>query len=122
VDGICGNDDVGQMSAWYVLSALGFYPVCPGNPVYILGSPLFPKATIQLDPDWHRGRTFTVIAKNTSATNCYVQTVTLNSQPLNRCWIKHEEIVAGGTLEFTMGSEPNTAFGAASEVPPPSAT
>jgi putative alpha-1,2-mannosidase len=51
------------MSAWYVLSALGFYPVCPGNPVYILGSPLFPKATIQLDPGWHQGRTFTVITR-----------------------------------------------------------
>jgi predicted alpha-1,2-mannosidase len=121
VDGICGNDDVGQMSAWYVFSALGFYPVCPGNPIYILGSPLFPKATIQLDPDWPRGRMFEVIARNTSAINCYVQTITLNSKPLNRFWIKHEEIVAGGTLEFTMGSEPNTALGTVSALPPSSA-
>ena len=70
VNGICGNDDVGQMSAWYVMSALGFYPVCPGDNVYVLGSPLFGKAVIQLDCRWHTGKTFTIIAHDNPSANC----------------------------------------------------
>jgi predicted alpha-1,2-mannosidase len=122
VDGICGNDDVGQMSAWYVLSALGFYPVCPGSSVYILGSPLFAKATIQLDPKWHKGRSFTVRAPCNSPTNCYVQSLSLNGKPLHRCWIRHEEITAGGVLEMKMGPQPNLALGADSSALPPATT
>jgi predicted alpha-1,2-mannosidase len=111
VDGIAGNDDVGQMSAWYVLSAIGFYPVCPGDGIYILGSPLFERATIRLDPKWHAGKSFTIAARNSSAANCYVQSATLNGKPLTRAWIRHTEIVAGGRLEMVMGPEPNVAWG-----------
>ena len=118
VDGIEGNDDVGQMSAWYVLSAMGFYPVCPGDGIYILGSPLFGKATIRLDPTWHSGKSFTIATKNSSAANCYIQSAKLNGKPLNRAWIRHTEIVAGGTLELVMGAEPNQSWGSsAAELP-----
>jgi predicted alpha-1,2-mannosidase len=119
VNGICGNDDVGQMSAWYVMSALGFYPVCPGTNVYVIGSPLFTKATIRLDPRWHAGRSFTVIARGNSATNVYVQSAKLNGKALHRPWLKHEEIAAGGTLEFEMGPEPNLQWGTSASVLPP---
>jgi predicted alpha-1,2-mannosidase len=106
VNGIVGNDDVGQMSAWYVLGAMGFYPVCPGDGIYILGSPLFRKATITLDRDWYKGGSFTIATTGNSARNCYIQSARLNGKPLRRAWIRHEEIVAGGTLELTMGPEP----------------
>lgn len=115
VNGICGNDDVGQMSAWYVMSALGFYPVCPGDNTYILGSPLFRRATVRLNPKWHTGRTFTVTARQNSEENVYVQEAKLNGKALSRAWITHEEITAGGLLEFTMGPEPNMRWGTAPE-------
>jgi len=111
VNGIVGNDDVGQMSAWYVLSAMGFYPVCPGDNTYILGSPLFSKVTLRLDPKWHKGETFMVIAKNQAANHYYVQSAKLNGTSLLRAWITHSEIVSGGTLEFVMGPEPNLQWG-----------
>ena len=117
VNGICGNDDVGQMSAWYVLSALGFYPVCPGDNVYVLGSPLFGKAVIQLDPKWHKGSAFTIIARDNSPTNCYVQSARLNGNPLERAWITHSEITSGGILEFVMGPRPNLKWGTSVRVP-----
>jgi putative alpha-1,2-mannosidase len=117
VNGICGNDDVGQMSAWYVLSALGFYPVCPGDNVYVLGSPLFGKAVIQLDPKWHKGSAFTIIARDNSPTNCYVQSARLNGNPVERAWITHSEITSGGILEFVMGPRPNLKWGTSVRVP-----
>jgi predicted alpha-1,2-mannosidase len=119
VNGICGNDDVGQMSAWYILSALGFYPVCPGSQVYILGSPLFRRAVIQLDPAWHKGSRFTILARNNSAENCYIESAQLNGHVLERAWITHAEVVAGGTLEFTMGSQPNLRWATDSADLPP---
>ena len=122
VYGICGNDDVGQMSAWYVLSALGFYPVSPVDGVYILGSPIFDKATIRLDSRYHSGRRFTVIAENNSPANLYVQSARLNGKPLGRAWLRHDEITAGGTLEFIMGAAPNPHWGSAPEQLPPSLT
>lgn len=119
VNGICGNDDVGQMSAWYVLSAMGFYPVCPGSNVYILGSPLFKRATIRLDPKWHPGSKFTVVAHNNSPANCYVQAARINGKELTRAWITHDEIISGGTLELTMGSSPNLQWGTGpADLPP----
>jgi len=119
VNGICGNDDVGQMSAWYILSAMGFYPVCPGSSVYILGSPLFKRATIRLDPKWHAGSRFTIVARDNSPENVYVQSARINGKELTRAWITHDEIVSGSTLEFTMGSSPNIEWGAdAAELPP----
>ena len=120
VYGICGNDDVGQMSAWYVLSAIGFYPVSPVDGVYIIGSPLFDKVTIQLDPRYYQGRTFTVLAKNDSPKNIYIQSAKLNGKALDRAWIRHDEIVAGGTLEFMMGPEPNKSWAAGAGQLPPS--
>jgi hypothetical protein len=101
VNGICGNDDVGQ----------NVYPVCPGASIYVIGSPLSTRATIRLDPQWDAGQTFTVVARGNSATNLYVQSARLNGKALNRPWIKHEEIAAGGTLEFEMGPEPNLQWG-----------
>jgi predicted alpha-1,2-mannosidase len=111
--GICGNDDCGQMSAWYVFTALGFYPVDPASGIYVLGSPLMDKVTLKLDPKFARGRAFTVIAKNNSATHPYIQSATLNGKPLTRSWISNAEITAGGKLVLTMGPTPNKAFGSA---------
>ena len=105
-DGLCGNDDCGQMSAWYVLSALGFYPVNPTSCVYVIGSPLVSKATIHLDPRFHKGRTFTIIAEDNSPQNMYVQSATLNGKPLMRSWFSHAELAAGGELVLKMGRKP----------------
>jgi predicted alpha-1,2-mannosidase len=109
-DGLCGNDDCGQMSAWYVLSAVGFYPVNPASGIYVLGSPLVDRATIHLDPKYCRGCTFTIVAKHNSPENVYVQSVALNGKPLLRSWISHAELAAGGELVFEMGPKPNVAW------------
>ena len=111
--GICGNDDCGQTSAWYVFSALGFYPVDPASGNYVLGSPFFDKVTLKLDSKFAKGRSFTVIAKNNSAKNPYIQSATLNGQSLTRSWISNAEITAGGKLVLTMGPTPNKTFGSA---------
>ena len=100
--GLGGNDDAGQMSAWYIFSALGFYPVAPGSVDYQLGSPLINKATVQLE----NGKSFSVEAVNQSEKNVYVQKVTLNGKSLNRLHITHEEIMQGGKLMFYMTSKP----------------
>jgi predicted alpha-1,2-mannosidase len=101
-DGLSGNDDCGQMSAWYIFSALGFYPMCPGSDRYELGAPVVEKASIPLD----NGNTFTVLVKGQGAKNVFVQRVSLNGKVLDRTYIRHAEIMAGGTLEFTLGSKP----------------
>jgi predicted alpha-1,2-mannosidase len=111
-DGLSGNDDCGQMSAWYIFSAMGFYPVTPGSPVYAIGSPLFEKATIMLDKPYKRG-TFTVIAKNQSPQNKYIQSATLNGKPLDEPFIRHADIANGSTLVFLMGAQPNKKWGQA---------
>ena len=120
VNGICGNDDLGQMSAWYVLGALGFYPVCPGDGIYILGSPLFSRATIHLDEKWYKGAKFTITAENLATDHLYVQSARLNGSALPRAWIRHGEIAAGGLLEFTMGPNPNKQWVTRSIDLPPS--
>lgn len=102
-DGISGNEDCGQMSAWYVFSSLGFYPVTPGSNEYVIGGPLFPKATINLES----GKDFTVVAQMISEQNKFIKTATLNGQLLNRTFITHDEIMAGGTLKFEMTSTPS---------------
>ena len=117
--GLCGNDDCGQTSAWFVFSAMGFYPVDPVSGDYILGSPLLDKVTLKLDSRFAKGKTFTVIAKNNSPKNMFIQSATLNGKPLNRSWISHEEITAGGKLVLNMGPEPNKEFGAADAARPP---
>ena len=106
-DGLCGNDDCGQMSAWYVFSALGFYPVNPADGRYIIGRPLYEKSVIQL-PD---GNAFTIKAENVSKDNIYVQSVTLNGLNWNKPYISHKQITGGGELVFVMGSKPNKEWG-----------
>lgn len=105
IDGICGNEDVGQMSAWYILSALGFYPVEPAGGRYVFGSPLFDKAVLQVS-----GGTFTITARNNSEQNRYIQSVRLNGEPYRQPWINHADITAGGTLELTMSAKPARWF------------
>jgi len=117
--GICGNDDCGQISAWYVFTALGFYPVDPTSGIYVLGSPLMEKVTLNLGSKFFHGNKFTVIAKNNSAQNPYIQSATLNGQPLTRSWISHNEITAGGKLVLMMGPAPNKTFGSAPADRPP---
>jgi len=102
-DGLGGNDDCGQMSAWYIFSAMGFYPVSPGSEQYQLGSPLVKKATIQLE----NGKTFTVEAKNQGEENVYVEKVELNHKPLNRFYLTHKELLQGGKLVFFLSASPN---------------
>lgn len=113
--GLAGNDDAGQMSAWYVFAAMGFYPVCPGTPYYMLASPSFPVVT--LCPEG--GRPFTVKAKGASARNIYIQRATLNGRPYTRNYLNHADIVQGGVLELEMGPEPNREWGSSpSDCPP----
>ena len=117
--GLCGNDDCGQTSAWYVFSALGFYPVDPVSGIYILGSPLVDRATLKLDPKFTKGRSFTVVAKNNSENNPYIQSATLSGKPYTRSWISYDDIAAGGKLVLTMGPTPNKVFGSAPADRPP---
>jgi predicted alpha-1,2-mannosidase len=114
--GLPGDDDGGETSSWYVLSALGFYPVCPGTPLYEIGSPIFKKATIRVD----HGRTFTIIANHVSSRNKYIQSARLNSKPLTKPWFQHSEIANGGTLVLEMAATPNLEWGSASTDAPPS--
>jgi predicted alpha-1,2-mannosidase len=114
--GLCGNEDMGSLSSWYVLSTMGIYPVTPGEAVYTIGSPLFGKATLDLG----KGKTFTIEAQNNSAVNTYIQSATLNGKLLSRTWISHQEITNGGTLVFKMGPEPNKKWGSKPEDAPPS--
>lgn len=106
-DGLCGNDDCGQMSAWYIFSSLGFYPVCPGSGEYIFGSPSVSEASIALE----NGKTFTVKTKNYSKKNIYVKSVKLNGKPWNKNYIRHQDIIAGGELVFEMSKRPNKKRG-----------
>ena len=116
-DGIIGNEDCGQMSAWHILSALGFYQVNPSNGVFVFGSPLFDRATLRLPG----GRTFEIRAENDPAKNIYIQSVKLNGQPYENSYITYDDIMAGGTLTFVMGPRPNEAFGAKPENRPQTA-
>ena len=107
--GLCGNEDVGQMSAWYVMSAMGFYQVAPAGGVYVFGSPLFHKAILNVG----YGKTLEIIANNNSPENIYIQSVRFNGQPYTKSFIKHTDVIAGGVLEFVMGDKPSMVFGAA---------
>lgn len=106
VRGLCGNEDVGQMSAWYVLAASGLHPVCPGSGVWILTSPVFPEVAFRLDPKYFPGGTFTIRAPNVSASNLYIRAAWLNGRPLDRLWLTTREVSAGGELVLEMGAEP----------------
>ncbi len=116
VDGLSGNEDVGQMSAWYVMSALGFYQVSPAGGPFIFGSPLFDKATIGLG----EGKTLELVAHGNSKENRYIQQVRLNGEPYTKSYIAYEDLVKGGKLEFDMGGTPSETFGVAEESRPKS--
>ena len=103
IDGLCGNDDCGQMSAWYILSAMGFYPVCPGTDQYVLGAPYLPYMKVRLE----NGKTFEVKADKVSDKNRYVKAVKLNGKPYTKGYITQDDIMNGGTLTFEMTSSPN---------------
>src|SRR5882672_2363838 len=115
-DGFCGDEDTGQMSAWYVFSALGFYPVCPGTTEYQIGSPLFDKATITTG----KGKTFTIIAEDNGPLRPYIHGATLNGESFNKTFLSHDEIVNGGVIVFKMTSAPDKKWGSAPESRPPS--
>jgi predicted alpha-1,2-mannosidase len=106
-DGYCGDEDNGQTSAWYVFSALGFYPVTPGVPQYVFGSPLFEKVTMNLQ----NGNTFTINAKDNKYNNHYIKSLKLNGANYNKTWIDYNDIQKGGSLNFEMDSKPNKDFG-----------
>ncbi|WP_267226838.1 GH92 family glycosyl hydrolase [Dyella silvae] len=115
-DGLAGNDDLGQMSAWYIFTALGFYPVTPASDEYAIGRPFVAGATLHLS----NGRTFTVSAAPLDDAHPYVGQVTLNGKPLDRVYLRHGEILAGGELHFTMQAEPNRSWGQRVEARPSS--
>lgn len=102
-DGYCGDEDNGQTSAWYVFSALGFYPVCPGTDEYVIGAPLFKKATLHFE----NGNNLVIDAQNNSKENLYIESLRVNGQESTRNYLKHADLLRGGTIEFKMGSHPN---------------
>jgi predicted alpha-1,2-mannosidase len=114
--GLCGNEDMGSFSSWYVLSSMGFYPVTPGSTFYVIGSPLFGKVTI----DVGENKTFIIEALNNSQENKFIQSATLNNKPIGRTWITQKEITDGGILIFQMGPYPNKNWGSKPEDAPPS--
>lgn len=115
-DGLAGNEDCGQMSAWYVMSALGLYAVTPGQDHYAIGSPLFPRVTLHLP----NGRTFAIRAQGNGRGRPFIQRATLNGKPLTRCTLAHGDLVAGGTLDFVMGAAPETTWASGADDGPPS--
>jgi predicted alpha-1,2-mannosidase len=106
-DGLSGNEDAGQMSAWYVFSSMGLYPFNPASAEYEIGSPLFEKSSLKLE----NGKTFSIIAENVSEENIYIQSASLNGEDFNRTAITHKEILDGGELKFIMGPKPNKGWG-----------
>ena len=113
-DGLCGDEDNGQTSAWYVFSALGFYPVCPGAGQYVIGAPLFKEATLYLQ----NGKMFKILASKNSKKNLYIQSAKLNSREYTKTYLSHEDVVNGGKIEFEMASEPNKKWGTSPEDAP----
>ena len=110
-DGLCGNDDCGQMSAWYIFSALGFYPVTPGSGYFVIGTPAVKRAEISLP----NGNKFVIETSNYSSENIYIQSVMLNGIPYDKTFLTVEDIMNGATVKFTMGPEPNKSWGTSSE-------
>lgn len=118
IRGLGGNDDCGQMSAWYLFTAMGFYPVCPGTDQYVLGAPYLPYMKLSLD----NGKTLEIKADGVSDTNRYVKAVLLNGKPYTKTYITHEDLMAGGELKFVMSSKPNKKRGVAKADKPYSLT
>ncbi len=120
--GYIGDEDQGQMGSFFVLIAMGLFEMdggCSQKPIYEIGSPLFSRIVVHLDERYYSGRQFVIEAKNNSPENVYIQSATFNGKPLNKPWIYHNDVVKGATLVLTMGSEPNTSWGAAPEAVPP---
>jgi predicted alpha-1,2-mannosidase len=115
-DGLPGNEDCGQMSAWYVMSAMGLYAVDPVSTNYVFGSPLLDRAEVQVG----NGRTLVIETKDNGPGRPYIQSVTWNGMPWTKSWIAHKDLAAGGTLSFVMGDTPNENFGKAAADRPPS--
>ncbi|GAB3931940.1 GH92 family glycosyl hydrolase [Mucilaginibacter myungsuensis] len=113
VEGLVGNEDVGQMSAWYVLAAGGLHPVCPGDTRQEITAPVFDKVAYRLDKAYAKGSAFTIVAKNNSPKNVYIQSAKLNGVNYNKCYIDYKNIADGSTLELTMGPQPNKNWGTA---------
>ncbi len=125
MDGWPGDEDQGQMGGWYVMSAMGLFEMrggCDVEPTYEIGSPLFDKATIHLDPNYYSGGTFSIEAVNNSKENRYVQSATLDGQPLTKPWFYHKDLVDGGQLVLVMGPQPNENWGSKESDAPPSMT
>jgi predicted alpha-1,2-mannosidase len=116
-DGLAGNEDCGQMSAWYLMSALGLYAVDPVTGNYVFGSPLFNRAELQVSAT---GRKLIIEARNNAPDHPYIQSVRWNGKPYSKTWIHHADLARGGHLLFEMGAKPNPAYGAASDDRPPS--
>lgn len=116
-DGLCGNEDCGQMSAWYVLSAMGFYPVTPGSGQYVLGSPLFSEIRIHLE----NGKEFLIRARRNGSNNPYIRRAKMNGEPFTAAFINHSDIIAGGEIRYLMGSHPHKSFGTSADDRPSSA-
>lgn len=106
-DGYCGDEDNGQTSAWYVFSAMGFYPVCPGANQYVIGTPYFDKMTLHLE----NGKTMTITAQNCSQENKYIQSLSINGMPSTKNFFTHEQLTQGGNIQYVMGSTPNKQRG-----------
>ena len=106
-DGYCGDEDNGQTSAWYIFSAMGFYPVCPATDQYVMGAPLFKKLTVNLE----NGKKFIIEAPQNSDNNKYVQSVTMNDKGYTKNWLNHFEMLKGGKLKVNMSSEPGKIWG-----------
>jgi predicted alpha-1,2-mannosidase len=115
-DGLAGNEDCGQMSAWYVISSLGFYAVDPVSGNYVFGTPSFDRAEVELE----NGKILAIEAKRNSPSDQYIQSVEFNGNPYTRLWFRHADIAKGATIVLTMGSQPNQAFGSAEGATPPS--
>lgn len=123
IHGWLGDEDEGQMGAWFVMSAMGLFETEGGTsakPFYEIGSPLFEKITIHLDPKYYKGKTFVIEAKNTSDTNRYIQSAKLDGRILSRPWFYHSDLVDGGTLSLEMGAQPNEKWGSGAGDAPPS--
>ena len=118
IDGLCGNDECGQMSAWYIFSAMGFYPVCPGTDQYVLGAPYLPYMKIKLG----NGKIMEIKAPKVSDKNCYVKKLVLNGKPYDKLFITHNDLMSGGALIFDMSSKPHQSTGLTTETKPYSLT
>ena len=121
-DAYLGDEDQGQMSSWFVMSAIGLFEIdggCRINPIYEIGSPLYRKITIRLSPEHYSGKTFVIEARNASNTNRYIQSAALNGQPLNQWWIRWQDVVNGGRLTLDLGPVPNKGWTTGGPVPEP---